>query len=318
MATYILRRLIQSIIVIIIVSILIFLLMHLLPGDPILLILTQEQVAFTTPEQIATLRHEFGLDKPLPLQYFDWAAKVLHGDLGISIIDHRKVASSISLSAPITLHIGLLAFIISNIVGIPLGIISAVRRGHWIDTIATILANLGITIPNFWLGILLVYVFSLKLGWLPVFGYTSPINNIILNTKQIIMPVFCLSIFPIASAARQTRSSMLEVLRQDYVRTAWSKGNTEKAVIFRHVLKNALIPVVTLSGMGLSHILAGAVLIETVFNIPGMGRLMVDAIFNKDYTIVQGEILMIAVVVMLVNLLVDISYGWLDPRVRYG
>jgi peptide/nickel transport system permease protein len=292
--------------------------MRLLPGDPILLVLTQEEVVYSTPEQIEALRHEYGLDKSLPLQYLDWAAKVLRGDLGVSIIDHRSVASSIGLSAPKTLHIGLLAFIISNIIGIPLGIISAARRGHWMDTISTILANFGITIPNFWLGILLVYVFSLKLGWLPVFGYTSPFNDIVLNTRQIILPVFCLSIFPIASSARQTRSSMLEVMQQDYIRTAWSKGLRERTVIAKHALKNGLIPVITLSGMGLGHILAGSVLIETVFNIPGMGRLMVDAIFNKDYMIVQGVVLIIAVMIMLANLLVDISYGWLDPRVRYG
>jgi peptide/nickel transport system permease protein len=317
LVAYILQRLVQAIFVIIIVTMLIFLIMHLLPGDPILLILTQEQVAFTTTEQIETLRHEFGLDKSLPLQYLDWLGKAVRGDLGISIVDHTKVASSIARSAPITLHIGLLAFIISNIIGIPLGIISAARRGHWIDTGATVLANLGITIPGFWLAILLVYIFSLKLGWLPVFGYTSPFNNFVLSTKQIILPVICLSIMPIASAARQTRSSMLEVLRQDYVRTAWSKGNSEKTVILQHTLKNALIPVITLTGMGLSHILAGSVLIEQVFNIPGMGRLMVDAILSKDYAIVQGEILVIAAMVLLGNLLVDISYGWIDPRVRY-
>jgi len=317
LVTYILQRLIQAIFVIIIVTILIFLVMHLLPGDPILLILTQEQVAFTTSEQIEALRHEYGLDRALTLQYFDWLGNVLRGDLGKSIVDHTKVAASIGRSAPITLHIGILAFIISNIIGIPLGIISAARRGTWIDTVATILANLGITIPNFWLAILLVYIFALNLGWLPVFGYTSPFDNFILNTKQIILPVICLSIMPIASAARQTRSSMLEVLRQDYVRTAWSKGNSEKTVIFRHTLKNALIPVITLTGMGFSHILAGSVLIEQVFNIPGMGRLMVDAILSKDYAIVQGEILIIAAMVLLGNLLVDISYGWIDPRVRY-
>jgi peptide/nickel transport system permease protein len=318
MTTFIFRRLIQSFIVIIIISILIFLIMHLLPGDPILLVVTQEQYTNTTPEQIAALRHKFGLDKPLVLQYFDWAGKVLRGDLGISIIDHVTVSSAIGRRIPITLHIGALAFILSIIVGIPLGIISAVRRGRWMDTVATIFANVGITIPNFWLGILMAYVFALKLHWLPVFGYTSPLDNFVLNTKQLIMPVICLSIFSLASSARQTRSSMLEVLRQDYVRTAWSKGINEKTVVFKHTLKNALIPVVTLSGMSLGHILSGSVLIETVFNIPGMGRLMVDSILNKDYPIVQGEILIIATVILLVNLLVEISYGWLDPRIRFG
>lgn len=318
MTTFIFRRLLQSIVVIIIISIFIFLIMHLLPGDPILLVVTQEQYSVTTPEHIAELRHQYGLDKPLAVQYFDWAGKVLRGDLGMSIIDHITVSSDIGRRVPITLHIGALAFILSIVVGIPLGIISAVRRGRWMDTVATIFANVGITIPNFWLGILLAYVFALKLHWLPVFGYTSPVENFLLNTKQIIMPVICLGIFALASTARQTRSSMLEVLRQDYVRTAWSKGINEKTVVFKHALKNALIPVVTLSGMSLGHILGGSVLIETVFNIHGMGKLMVDSILGKDYPVVQGEILIIAAVILLVNLLVEISYGWLDPRIRFG
>jgi peptide/nickel transport system permease protein len=318
MTTFILRRLLQSLVVLIVVSIIIFLVMRLLPGDPILLLLSQEQINFTSPEKIQALRHEFGLDKPMLMQYFDWVSNVLHGDLGVSIIYRRSVISSIAQSAPITLHIGLLAFITSVILGIPLGIISAVRRGQHMDTIATIIANVGITIPNFWLGIILIYVFALKLGWLPVFGYTSPLKDFVMSTKQIIMPVFCLCIFTIASAARQTRSSMLEVLRQDYIRTAWAKGNRERSVIFKHALKNALIPVVTLMGIQISHILGGSVLVETVFSIPGMGRLMVDAILNKDFAVVQGVILIITIVVLLTNLLVDVSYGWLDPRIRYG
>jgi peptide/nickel transport system permease protein len=186
------------------------------------------------------------------------------------------------------------------------------------DNVLTSLGNLGITIPVFWLGILLIYAFGLKLDWLPIFGYTSPFEDFALNTQQIIMPVFCLAIPSVASAVRMTRSSMLEVMRQDYVRTAWSKGLRERAVIMRHALKNGLIPVVTLKGVTLTVIVGGSVLVETVFSIPGMGRLAVEGLFSQDYAVVQGVILVIGTFVLAINLLIDLSYGWLDPRVRYG
>ena len=317
MTVYIIRRLTQSFLVLILVTLIVFFTMRLLPGDPILILITSEEMEETSQEQIAILRHEFGLDKPIILQYVDWIKGIVHGDLGISIINQESVLEEIVRRVPITLHIGILAFVISGVVGIFFGVLSAVRRGDLVDSGVTVLANIGITVPNFWLGILLVYFFALKLRWLPVYGYTSPFDNFFLNTRQIIMPVFCLSIFGIASAARQTRSSMLEVLHQDYIRTAWSKGLKHKIVILRHALKNALIPVITLKGMAFSHILGGSVLIETVYNIPGMGRLAVDAILNQDYAVVQGIILVTALTVMLANFIVDISYGWLDPRIRY-
>jgi len=197
-------------------------------------------------------------------------------------------------------------------------VISAVRRGTWLDTIVTILANIGITVPIFWLGIILMYIFALELKWLPVFGYTSPFNDFWMSTRQLVMPVFCLAIFSLSSIIRQTRSSMLEVMRQDYIRTAWSKGLRERVVIYRHALKNGLIPVITLIGMSLSMVIGGSVLIETVFNIPGLGRALVTAVFTKDYQVVQGFSLIIAAVVLVTNLIVDISYGWFDPRIRYN
>ena len=276
------------------------------------------QIQSFTPEQLAEIRHNAGLDKPMVIQYVDWVGNIFHGDLGNSVLYHTSVASDISKRLPVTAHIGFLAFILGLIIGIPLGVISAVRRGSWLDTLVTTLANLGITVPTFWLGIMLIYVFAIFLHWLPVMGYTSPTVDFVKSTKQLIMPVFCLAIFPIAGNARQARSSMLEVLRQDYIRTAWSKGLRERAVIMRHALKNSLIPIVTLAGMGISTIVGGAVLIEQVFNIPGMGRLAVDSLFTHDYAYVQGITLIITVVVVLANLLVDISYGWLDPRIRYG
>jgi peptide/nickel transport system permease protein len=237
--------------------------------------------------------------------------------MGDSILQKVPVSDEIIRRIPITFHLGILAFIIGLVIGIPAGVISAVRRETWLDTLVTTLSNLGITVPAFWLGVLLMYFFGLYLHWLPVMGYTSPFTDFWLNTKQLVMPVFCLALFPIASTARQTRSSMLEVMHQDYIRTAWAKGVKEQAVIMRHALKNGLIPIVTLAGMGVPMIVGGAVLIETVFNIPGMGRLAVTSVLNQDYPYVQGIVLIVSAAVLLVNLIVELTYGWLDPRIRY-
>ena len=317
MYAYIVRRLLTALVVLLIVSAVVFIIMHLLPGDPILLYLSQDTVTAFTTEEIITARHEFGLDKPLIVQYLNWLSGVLHGDLGESIFRSTKVTEEISAALPITLYLGTLAWVISHIIAIPAGVICAVKRGKWIDTILTITANIGITAPQFWVGILLIYVFGLYLNWLPIFGYTSPFDDLWLSIKKVIMPVFCLSLVPLSGCVRQTRSAMLEVVRQDYIRTAWSKGLAERVVILRHAIKNGIIPVVTLAGMAVPLIIGGQVLIETVFGIPGIGRLSVTALFSRDYAIVQGIVLVIAVFVVLVNLLVDIAYGWLDPRIHY-
>jgi len=318
MATYIIRRILQMVLVLLIISVIIFLLVRLLPGDPILLYLTSQSVRDIPQERIDIIKHDLGLDRSLWVQYFDWLSHVATGDLGNSIIHRGKVITDIKQRLPITLHIGLLAFAASIIIGIPMGVISAVRRNSWMDNVLTSLGNLGICVPIFWLGILLIYLFGLKLEWLPVFGYTSPFEDFWLNTKQIILPVFCEAAPGMASAVRLTRSSMLEVLQLDYIRTAWSKGLRERKVVIRHALKNGLIPVITLKGMTMAGIIGGSVLIETVFSIPGMGRLMVEAIFSHDYIVIQGGILIIGIILLSVNLLIDLSYGWLDPRVRYG
>ena len=306
----------MAVVVVIIVSLIVFFGMRLLPGDPIKALVGSQQVY--SEEQITLLKHEFGLDKPLIIQYLDWMGGILHGDFGKSIVGRTPVAREIFKRIPITIQLGLSAFILGSIIGIPAGIISAIRRGKLIDTLVVTLSNIGITTPVFLLGYVLIFVFSLRFDWLPVQGYTKPTVDFWLNLRQIIMPVACLSIFPIALLARQTRSSMLEVLRQDFTRTAWSKGLREWVVIMRHTLKNALIPVITVAGMGITVIIGGSVIIETVFNIPGMGRLAVDSVLNKDYPYIQGIILIISSAVILVNLLVDLTYGWLDPRIRYG
>jgi peptide/nickel transport system permease protein len=308
----------MAVIIILIVTVIVFLAMRLLPGDPILMLLTQSDLKQLTAEQLQILRHEYGLDRSLFYQYGDWFSGVVKGDLGVSIRYNTSVTSEVLRRLPITLHLGLLAFVFGFVFGIPAGVICAVRRGSKLDSIITALTNIGITVPVFWLGILMMYVFSLYLRWLPTYGYTSPFQDFWLNTKQIIMPVVCLALFPVASTARQTRSSMLEVMRQDYIRTAWSKGLIERIVIMKHAMKNGLIPIVTLSGLGLGGILGGSVLIESVFAIPGMGRLVIASVQNHDYAVTQGVTLIIAAGIILVNLIVDISYGWLDPRIRIG
>jgi peptide/nickel transport system permease protein len=316
--TYIIKRVIQLVIVLFIVSVLVFVGMRVLPGDPIRMLITRDQQTQYTEERIAELRHEAGLDRNMVVQYVAWIGGVFKGDLGKSILYQTPVRDEMFKRLPVTLHIGLLGWVIGTILGVAAGILCAVKRGTWIDTTVTSLANAGTTVPVFWLALILVYIFALWLGWLPVQGYTSPFENFWLNTRQIIMPVMVLALFPMASICRQTRSAMLGVLHQDYIRTAWSKGLNQRAVIVGHALKNSLIPIITLTGMTLGGVVGGAVFEETVFNIPGMGRLAVTAVQNQDFPYIQGITLFVAFVVLVVNLLVDISYGWLDPRIRYS
>lgn len=318
MTAYIVRRLLQGILVLLIVTIFIFLVMRLLPGDPLLLYVAQTDLGNFTEEDMAALRHEYGLDRSLPMQYLGWIGDVLRGNLGVSIFQKEDVKNLIIQRIPVTMHLGALSMILSGIFGIAFGLICALRRGRWPDTVFTILANIGITAPSFWVGILLMYFFALKLDILPVYGYTSPFTDFSLSTRQLIMPVICLSLFSIASLTRQTRSSTLEVVRQDYIRTAWAKGLKEQVIVMRHIVKNALIPVVTILGMHVGSIFGGSVLIETVFNIQGMGRLLRDGVFSHDYQIVQSGVLIVSVVVIISNLAVDIAYGWFDPRIRFN
>jgi peptide/nickel transport system permease protein len=316
MISYLTRRVAQAIAVVLLASFLVFGIMHWLPGDPILVYVTSDSYKHYTQEEIDRLRHEFGLDRPVVVQYFDWLGGAVIGDFGKSITKGTQVSNELKRAVPVTLYYGLTAFIVSHLIGIPLGIVCAVRRGKWLDNALTTLANVGMTVPVFWLGIMLMLLFSLKLGWLPAYGYTSPFDDLGMSLKQLIMPAFCLALGPLAGTTRQTRSAMLDVIHQDYVRTAWAKGLRERAVVFRHVIKNGILPVVTLSGMAIPMIIGGSVLVENVFGIAGMGRLATDALFGKDYATVQGVVLLVAIIVVFSNLIVDISYGYLDPRVR--
>jgi peptide/nickel transport system permease protein len=313
MVNYIIRRLLLSIIVLLLVTIMIFLLLHIMPGDPAVIMLGVD----ANQERVETLRKELWLDRPLTVQYIHWLSNAVKGDLGKSVSFGEDASSIIAVRVPITVYLSFLSLILSAVIGIGAGIICAIRRGGVLDSLISLFANAGMAIPIFWLGILGIYLFGLNLGWLPIQGYTSPFDDFWLSTKKAIMPIICLSIPALAVLARQTRSSMLEIVRQDYVRTAWSKGLKERNVIVKHALKNALIPVVTLLGIELRTLVGGSVLVETVFNIPGMGRLATSAVINKDFIIVQACTLVVAVVVLLANLIVDISYGWIDPRIRY-
>ena len=319
MTTYIIRRLIQAFIVLVIITLLVFFVMRLLPGDPLTIYLADSANIQAMPQsQLEVLRHQFGLDLPLMVQYEHWVIGILHGNFGTSIFYHNDVGTLMAQRFPVTTYLGVMALLLGAIVGSGLGLLAAIRRGTWVDNVITPLTYVGVTIPVFWLGILMIYLFGLKLHWLPISGYTSPFTDFWMSIKQAVMPVFCLSVFSLAANARQMRSAMLEVVTQDYIRTAWSKGLSERAIIMTHALKNSLIPVITLIGMGVGIIFGGSVLVETVFAIPGVGRLMVNSIFAQDYVVVQAITFVIAIIVLVVNLLVDLSYSWFDPRIRYG
>jgi len=319
MTAYIIRRLLLALFCLLMVTLIVFFAMRLLPGDPIIIYIGQsQQLSALSEEGMQQLREEFGLDKPIMVQYLTWVSGVFRFDFGDSIFYHMPVGTLLAERYPVTVNLGMYAFVISTILGILAGVLAAVRQGGWADRIVTPLSYVGITIPVFWLGILMIYVFGLRYNWLPIIGYTSPFGDFWMHIKQAIMPVICLSVGALAGIARQARSSMLEVVRQDYIRTAWSKGLTERFIIMKHALKNSLIPVITILGLQLGFIFGGSVIVETVFSIPGIGYLMVTSIFSQDYSVVQSCTLVFAVVVVFANLIVDIAYGWLDPRIQYA
>jgi peptide/nickel transport system permease protein len=314
MGNFIVGRVLVGILVLLLVSVIVFSLLHIMPGDPASVMVGID----ASKERIEDLRKELWLDKPLVVQYWHWLSNALQGDLGKSVVYRDNVTDIIKSRLPITLYLSLISLILGGILGIVAGVFCAIRRGGIMDSVITLAANIGIAVPIFWLAILGIYFFGLKLDWLPIQGYTSPFDDFWLSTQKAVMPVICLMVPTIAILARQTRSSMLEVIKQDFIRTAWSKGLRERVIVTKHALKNALIPVVTLLGIQLRTLVGGSILVETVFNIPGMGRLLVNSVLSKDFIIVQACVLVIAVVVLLGNFLVDISYSWIDPRIRFG
>jgi len=310
----VLRRLALSIPILLLVSIMVFSLIHLIPGDPVTVMLGQE----ATPEVKQALRHELGLDRPLVIQYFVWLGRVVRGDLGRSLVDRTSVLDQIRLRLPATIELAIGAFLIALLIAIPAGVLSATRRGSLVDHTSTVLALGGLSLPSFWLAMLLIIVFAVKLQWLPASGYVPFFENPRANLTAMILPMFATGIRESAFLMRMLRSSMLEVLHADYVRTARAKGLRERAVVLRHALRNGLVPVVTSSGLIIAGLLGGLVITESIFSIPGFGRLIVDAIFQRDFITVQGAILVSAVLVVLVNLVVDLLLVLIDPRIKQG
>lgn len=313
MKTYIVKRTGQMFLILILISIFTFMLVSFIPGDPVYAMLGEE----VSQEEYDRVYRELKLDQPVIKRYFSWLGGTVQGDWGQSTQFHKSTLEVLMERIPITLFFSLSAFAISIPLGILFGVISAVYRGRPADTVVTLIANITACLPQFWIGLLVMYIFAMKLGWLPSYGFTWFSEDPVMGIKQTIMPLFCLALGGIATTTRQTRSSMLEVIRQDYVRTAKSKGLSNKKVIFIHALKNALIPVITILGMRLGSMLAGSMFVESVFNIPGMGSLFVKAIQSRDIPVVQACVLVTALVSCIINLLTDILYAVVDPRVRY-
>jgi peptide/nickel transport system permease protein len=306
------NRLIVAVPTLILVSMLIFGLQKLLPGDPVLAMAGEDQDA----QVIATLRVKYHLDQPVPVQYALWVRDVAHGDLGTSLRTDVPVASLIAQKLPVTLQLAVMAMVFALGIGIPAGIVSAAYRGSALDYGANVVALSGMSIPNFWLGIMLIFIVSVRWHLLPSSGYVSPGDDFWLSIKTMLMPAFVLGAALGAQLMRHTRSAMLSVLRADYIRTARAKGLLRGAVIVRHAFRNALIPIVTVLALLFGELLAGAVLTEQVFTIPGFGKLIVDAVFNRDYAVVQGVVLVTALSFLIVNLVSDVLYIVLNPRLR--
>ena len=333
MTSYIIRRLLSLIPTLFGVSIIVFLFLRMIPGDPALALAGEH----ATDANVERIREEFGLNKPLPEQYITYMGKVLRGDLGRSILSRRPISDEIRVRFPATLELSICALIVALVVGLPAGIISATKRNSRIDNIAMVGSLLGISMPIFWLGLMLNWFFAVRLGWLPSVTRLDSgielqrITNLIIvdsiltgnaealinGVKHLVLPAVALGTIPMAIIARMTRSAMLEVLEQDYVRTARAKGLAERVVTFKHALKNAMLPVITILGLQVGVLLSGAVLTETIFAWPGIGRWLYLSILSRDYPIVQGMALFITSLFLVVNLLVDLSYALVDPRIRY-
>lgn len=312
MHIYIGKRLLVAIPTLLIVSIFVFSLQKLLPGDPILAMAGEER----DPQVIEFLREKYRLNDPIVYQYGYWIANVLQGDFGISLRTNQPVLELIGEKLPVTIQLAVMSMIFAFIIGVPMGILAAVKKNTIIDYIANIVALSGLSIPNFWLGIMLILLVSVRLGWLPASGYESIFVDPVRSLETMIMPSFVLGTALAATLMRHTRSAMLGVMKADYIRTARAKGLSERVVILSHTFRNALLPIVTLSALLFGELLAGAVLTEQIFTIPGFGKLIVDAVFNRDYAVVQGVVLCTAIGFILMNLVADVLYVLLNPRMR--
>lgn len=314
MFVFIARRLLIAIPTVVMISIFVFLLQKLLPGDPVLAMAGEER----DPATLEFLREKYRLNDPLPVQYLTWIGNALRGDLGISLRTNQPVLELIGQKLPVTLQLAAMAMFVAVVIGIPTGVLAAVKKGTWIDYVSNIVALSGLSIPNFWLGIMLILLVSVRLGWLPASGYVSPAEDFWLSIQTMLMPAFVLGTGLAATLTRHTRSAMLGVLSSDYVRTARAKGLSERSVILKHAFRNALTPIVTIAALLFGELVAGAVLTEQIFTIPGFGKLVVDAVFSRDYAVVQGIVLCTAIGFIFMNLLADVAYVLLNPRLRHS
>jgi ABC-type dipeptide/oligopeptide/nickel transport system permease component len=303
---YAAKRLIATIPTLVLLTVIVFLMVQLVPGDPAAIFLGEER---STPELLERVRQDMGLDRPLYVQYLTYMGNLLRGDMGESLFNDQPVLEQILAAMPYTLSLALSALLISTVLGVSLGIISALKHNSWIDTAAMGLALIGVSMPVFWLGLLLILVFSVNLRWFPPLGQGS--------LDRLVLPALTLGLLSSATLARLVRSSMLDVLNDDYIRTARAKGLRKRTIIARHALRNALIPAITVMGLQFGGLLSGAVITETIFARIGLGRMYVESILNKDITMIQGLTLVLAIMIMLINILVDLSYAVLDPRIRY-
>jgi peptide/nickel transport system permease protein len=312
MLSFILRRILIAIPTILLISIFVFSLQKLLPGDPVLAMAGEER----DPEVLEFLREKYRLNDPIPVQYLTWVGNALQGDLGISLRTNQPVTELIAEKLPVTIQLAVMAILFALVIGIPAGILSAVKKGTITDYIANIVALSGLSIPNFWLGIMLILLVSVKLNLLPASGYVPLSEDPVKSITTMLMPAFVLGTALAATLMRHTRSAMLGVLKSDYVRTARAKGLYERRVVLKHAFRNALTPIVTLTALLFGELIAGAVLTEQIFTIPGFGKMVVDAVFNRDYAVVQGIVLVTAVGFIVMNLLADVAYVLLNPRLR--
>lgn len=306
------RRVLIAIPTIILISIFVFGMQKLLPGDPVLAMAGEER----DPEVLAYLREKYRLNDPVIVQYFNWIGNALRGDLGISLRTNQPVTELIGEKLPVTIQLAVMALIIAMVIGIPAGVLSAYKKGTWIDWVANTVALSGLSVPNFWLGIMMILLVSVKLGWLPASGYQPLSEDPLQSIKTMLMPAFVLGTGIAATLMRHTRSAMLGVLKSDYVRTARAKGLAERVVLVKHALRNALVPIVTVTTLLFGELLAGAVLTEQIFTIPGFGKLVVDAVFNRDYAVVQGIVLCTGIAFIAMNILADATYRILNPRMN--
>jgi peptide/nickel transport system permease protein len=317
MQQYVLKRLALFLPTIVLVTVIVFVVMRLIPGDVCLAILSDGEASFTQ-EELADCRVELDLDKPMVIQYFDWIGGAVQGDFGDSLWFKAPVMEELAERIPVTLELTIVSMLIAVVFAVPLGIISALKPESWIDYAARVFTLVGISMPVFLVGILIILFLVHIFDWLPPLGYKPIWVDPGANLQQIIFPAITLALYEMAFVARVTRSAMMEIIREDYMRTARSKGLSESVVVFRHGLKNALLPVLTTSGWIFARLFGGTVIIETIFLVPGMGRILIESIFQRDYTMIQAEIVIIAMFIVTINLVVDLLYGLLDPRIRYS